>query len=120
VNELLRRFLLQTGLREDDVAARLGVDPKTVRRWLNGRVPTRITVPRSPICWARRKATSGLVLTAPLSGHQVVINGHALCPPFFIARGRDLRRPGSRSRCSARSEVRMKDLSPEQASAHPG
>jgi transcriptional regulator with XRE-family HTH domain len=39
VNELLRRFLLQAGLREDDVAARLGVDPKTVRRWLNGRVP---------------------------------------------------------------------------------
>jgi transcriptional regulator with XRE-family HTH domain len=39
VNELLRRFLLQAGLREDDVAARLGVDPKTVRRWLNERVP---------------------------------------------------------------------------------
>jgi transcriptional regulator with XRE-family HTH domain len=39
VNELLRRLLLQAGLREDDVAARLGVDPKTVRRWLNGRVP---------------------------------------------------------------------------------
>jgi transcriptional regulator with XRE-family HTH domain len=39
VNEPLRRFLLQAGLREDDVAARLGVDPKTVRRWLDGRVP---------------------------------------------------------------------------------
>jgi len=39
VNELLRRYLLQAHLREDDVAARLGVDPKTVRRWLNGRVP---------------------------------------------------------------------------------
>lgn len=39
MNELLRRFLLQAGLREDDVAARLGVDPKTVKRWLNGRVP---------------------------------------------------------------------------------
>ena len=39
MNELLRRFLLQAGLREDDVAARLGVDPKTVRRWVNGRVP---------------------------------------------------------------------------------
>jgi transcriptional regulator with XRE-family HTH domain len=39
VNQLLRRFLLQAGLREDDVAAHLGVDPKTVRRWLNGRVP---------------------------------------------------------------------------------
>lgn len=39
MNEVLRRFLLQAHLRENDVAARLGVDPKTVRRWLNGRVP---------------------------------------------------------------------------------
>jgi transcriptional regulator with XRE-family HTH domain len=39
VNEPLRRALLQARLRENDVAARLGVDPKTVRRWLNGRVP---------------------------------------------------------------------------------
>lgn len=31
--------MLQARLREVDVAARLGVDPKTVRRWLNGRVP---------------------------------------------------------------------------------
>jgi transcriptional regulator with XRE-family HTH domain len=41
VNEPLRRALLRTRLREVDVAARLGVDPKTVRRWLNGRVPYR-------------------------------------------------------------------------------
>jgi transcriptional regulator with XRE-family HTH domain len=39
LNEPLRRALLRARLREDDVAARLGVDPKTVRRWLNGRVP---------------------------------------------------------------------------------
>jgi transcriptional regulator with XRE-family HTH domain len=39
VNEPLRRALLRARLREDDLAARLGVDPKTVRRWLNGRVP---------------------------------------------------------------------------------
>jgi transcriptional regulator with XRE-family HTH domain len=39
VNEPLRRALLNGRLRENDVAARLGVDPKTVRRWLNGRVP---------------------------------------------------------------------------------
>ena len=39
MNELLRRVMLQAGFREDDLAARLGVDPKTVRRWLNGRVP---------------------------------------------------------------------------------
>ena len=39
MNEPLRRAMLRARLREDDVAARLGVDPKTVRRWLNGRVP---------------------------------------------------------------------------------
>jgi len=39
LNEPLRRALLRARLREDDVAARLGVDPKTVRRWLSGRVP---------------------------------------------------------------------------------
>ena len=39
MNEPLRRALLRARLREDDVAAHLGVDPKTVRRWLSGRVP---------------------------------------------------------------------------------
>jgi transcriptional regulator with XRE-family HTH domain len=39
LNESLRRALLRARLREDDVASRLGVDPKTVRRWLNGRIP---------------------------------------------------------------------------------
>jgi transcriptional regulator with XRE-family HTH domain len=39
VNETLRRALLQARLSEEDVAARLEVDPKTVRRWLEGRLP---------------------------------------------------------------------------------
>ena len=39
MNEPLRQALLRARLRESDVAAQLGVDPKTVRRWLNGRVP---------------------------------------------------------------------------------
>jgi hypothetical protein len=39
LNEPLRRALLHARLREVDVATRLGVDPKTVRRWLAGRVP---------------------------------------------------------------------------------
>ena len=39
LNELLQRAMLRARLREGDVAARLGVDPKTVRRWLSGRVP---------------------------------------------------------------------------------
>jgi hypothetical protein len=39
LNELLQRAMLHARLREGDVAERLGVDPKTVRRWLSGRVP---------------------------------------------------------------------------------
>lgn len=39
MNEALLQALLRARLREDDIAAHLGVDPKTVRRWLNGRVP---------------------------------------------------------------------------------
>ena len=39
MNETLRRALLRVRLSEEDVAARLQVDPKTVRRWLEGRVP---------------------------------------------------------------------------------
>jgi hypothetical protein len=41
VNESLCRALIAAGLGEEDVAARLDVDPKTVRRWLEGRVPFR-------------------------------------------------------------------------------
>ena len=39
MNETLCRALLQARLTEEDVAVRLEVDPKTVRRWLEGRVP---------------------------------------------------------------------------------
>jgi len=39
VNETLCRALLRARLTEEDVAARLQVDPKTVRRWLEGRLP---------------------------------------------------------------------------------
>jgi transcriptional regulator with XRE-family HTH domain len=39
MNETLRQALFRAGLSEDAIAARLGVDPKTVRRWLEGRLP---------------------------------------------------------------------------------
>src|SRR5258708_39826372 len=39
MNEALRRALFRADLGEDAVSARLGVDPKTVRRWLDGRLP---------------------------------------------------------------------------------
>src|SRR5258708_15512685 len=38
VNETLRRAMLPARLSEEDVAAQLQVDPKSVRRWLEGRV----------------------------------------------------------------------------------
>lgn len=39
MNESLHRALFRAHLSEEDVAARLQVDTKTVRRWLEGRVP---------------------------------------------------------------------------------
>ncbi|GAA2120665.1 helix-turn-helix domain-containing protein [Actinomadura alba] len=39
MNDVLRRALVNAGLREADVARHLDVDPKTVRRWLTGRLP---------------------------------------------------------------------------------
>lgn len=39
LNETLCRALLRARLTEEDVATHLQVDPKTVRRWLEGRVP---------------------------------------------------------------------------------
>ena len=39
MNETLCRALLRAQLTEDDLAAELQVDPKTVRRWLEGRLP---------------------------------------------------------------------------------
>ena len=41
MSEALRRALADARLTEDDVAERLGVDPKTVRRWMAGRTPYR-------------------------------------------------------------------------------
>lgn len=41
MNEPLCHALIRAGLDEEDVAARLQVDPKTVRRWMEGRVPYR-------------------------------------------------------------------------------
>jgi hypothetical protein len=39
VNGALRRALVDARLRDVDIADRLGVDPKTVQRWLAGRLP---------------------------------------------------------------------------------
>ncbi|WP_405593201.1 XRE family transcriptional regulator [Streptomyces sp. NBC_01190] len=39
MNDALRRALMSAGLDHADVAARLGVDPKTVEQWCAGRVP---------------------------------------------------------------------------------
>ena len=42
-NERLRTAMLRTGTTIDDLALCCGVDPKTVERWLGGRVPHRTT-----------------------------------------------------------------------------
>lgn len=39
MNDRLRRALFEADLSESDVAVRLGVDPKTARRWLDGTLP---------------------------------------------------------------------------------
>ncbi|SEG93364.1 hypothetical protein SAMN04489712_13832 [Thermomonospora echinospora] len=39
MNDTLRRALTDAGLSEADIATRLDVDPKTVQRWIAGRVP---------------------------------------------------------------------------------
>lgn len=39
MNDTLRRALAEARLRDTDVATELGVDPKTVQRWLAGRIP---------------------------------------------------------------------------------
>lgn len=39
MNDALRRALAEARLRDTDIATALGVDPKTVQRWLAGRVP---------------------------------------------------------------------------------
>jgi transcriptional regulator with XRE-family HTH domain len=39
VNETLCRALIRARLSEEDLAAELQIDPKTVRRWLEGRLP---------------------------------------------------------------------------------
>ncbi|MFC0627447.1 helix-turn-helix domain-containing protein [Kribbella deserti] len=39
MNETLRRALVEARFTERDLAARLGVNPRTVRRWLEGRLP---------------------------------------------------------------------------------
>ena len=41
MNDTLRRALADARLGEVDVASTLGVDPKTVQRWIAGRVPQR-------------------------------------------------------------------------------
>lgn len=39
MNETLRRAMFRARISEEDVASQLAVDPKTVRRWIEGRVP---------------------------------------------------------------------------------
>ena len=40
-NERLRTALLQRGLTPSELADTVGVDPKTIERWIGGRIPYR-------------------------------------------------------------------------------
>jgi len=73
VNEPLRRALAASRLTDTDVAARLGVDPKTVRRWIAGTRPyprhrwalaDLVGVPEHQL-WPDTKATTELPAQAP-------------------------------------------------------
>lgn len=57
MNDLLRRALQEARLTEGDVVKRLDVDPKTVHRWLSGRIPT--TERPSVASWTTPPTASG-------------------------------------------------------------
>jgi hypothetical protein len=69
----------------------------------------------SAMIWAHRGGrvefgpSSRLVLTARLSGHQIMINGHALSPPLSVVATIPVD-PEPRSGWSARSEARTNGL----------
>lgn len=66
-------------------------------------------IPRTSADSCQERARGhGLLLTARLSGHQVMINGHVLFPPLLAAAIPVGSEP--RSRWSARSEVRTNNL----------
>ena len=60
------------------------------------------------------------LLMAPLSGRQVVINGHALCPPLSFLRGCDLCQPGTAVQVERRSEVTTNGLDRRRSVDLPG
>lgn len=82
MNAALRKALAASRLTETDVAAHLGVDPKTVRRWLSGQRP----YPRHR--WALAKLlqaeedtlwpdeTPSAEKSAPVSAHAHVVHAH--------------------------------------------
>ncbi|MBM7786502.1 helix-turn-helix domain-containing protein [Tenggerimyces flavus] len=61
MNDSLRRALFAAQMTEEDVAVNLEVDPKTVRRWLGGRVPyarhrqalAKLLAVDEPLLWPR-------------------------------------------------------------------
>jgi hypothetical protein len=63
----------------------VGATPRT------GELPRGETIPWRVIAAqiAPREHRGSRLLTAPLSGHQVMINGHALCPGISFIRGCD-------------------------------
>lgn len=67
MNDLLRRALAEARLTEAGAAARLGVDPKTVHRWIAAECRTRATGRRSPPSSGETRRNYGRSSPSPTS-----------------------------------------------------
>ncbi|MFD6095734.1 XRE family transcriptional regulator [Nocardiopsis flavescens] len=82
MNAALRKALAASRLTETDVAAHLGVDPKTVRRWLSGQRPyprhrwaiAELLQAEEEILWPDE--TPSAEKSAPVSTHAHAVHAH--------------------------------------------
>ena len=68
-NERLRSAMAKAQADIEAITQATGVDPKTVQRWLTGRIPIHVIVGRSPTCSEKTRAMarrSGLIFLLEL------------------------------------------------------
>jgi len=100
-NERLRGALIKAGTTVDAVAEAVGVDPKTVERWMNGRVPHR----RHRLAAARHLGTDDDYLWPHAERHTAATAGHAELIEVFPNRASVRRETWLRLLCGARSRI---------------
>ena len=61
-NERLRSAMAKAQADIEAITQATGVDPKTVQRWLSGRIPIHVIVGRSPPCSEKTRVTYGPLL----------------------------------------------------------